>query len=1400
MTTLALQPDGASGIDTYLFKGEPAWNYGTTGWFTAGGWSAPDAHPNKGLIKFDLSAIPAGATILSATLRLGCVLEQSTTDYAVAVHRSLVQWYEGNSAGAVPGAGVNASTWNYRNANGSVAWTGGQGGAAGIEYAAGATDTRTITGTAFYNFTVTADVQGFINGTYTNHGWWVIGDTPADSAKIFSASDDGTAGNRPRLTVTYTFLISGSAGGSATAMADMTGQIEMSGSAAGAAGAGGTLTDVNLMGAAVAGAATVTGDVLGRGYVAANAAGAATPGGHLTGGTELGASAAGRATVSGDAIPVGVMRSNVAGAALVNGRMWGKAKGVVTPRQRNAAPLLYLTDGVDRLDLLDPRAGFLLCGWRPAVAQYKGGGQFADSALAHGRRLVSKRFANAIEVMELSAQAKDQDELIAYTADLLRWLEAAASYWTSRWATRPVYLVARSAFEENARYAIIHMGSVPELENVYGQPFLTSPGYRSARGAARPGFERITLRLERGPWLDNPPGQGSCVEVSALRSWTVAGWASSDTGGSGGGSVVSGDVLAMVQAGNGDILIGTNAGAALFRSDNEGQTWSAMTSLGTGSDAVNALVRDGQGNLFAAVTGGSSSAGVWRSTNHGASWTRVKTHPAGTGYTDLAWIHASGTLVAVGKAAGSGAASPVAMLRNGVWSEPVVMDWYRDLLAVGAPDYPYLHTAYPGESATAPEAFSATDSYYTVGYRLISPTHLVAAGAVPLNSGQMGNGGLDMVAYSFPNANRSGVYRRALWAVRAASDTDNTEIWQWPDPTAAFPTADRFAKIATIPDVIFNALYVDPTPDYTQAQRTIWAGADGAIYVSYNSGYSWSLATDAPANRVRVILRTAAGTLLAGCDNAEVFLFAGGGSSGSEGGGSGGSVVTGGSTVSSQPLGRVATCADEVYVSNKTSFSNITHVLVNDGGVYTELQFATSPPYALLPSTPAVNDALYLGCKTSDSNVASGPFSSAVFDLSEVAEDVTVTWEYYNGSTWASLTVQDNTAGFRVPGVGSVHWVAPSDWSATAVNSITGYWVRARVSAVGSAPVGPVHAHEDLSRADPYIYTANLPYVEIDAAQIGGDVPALAQILWTNRGDNPGSTPSMEAHRLLVGLRTVDRGSAFDAYINLSDRQTPFGVTITAATGSFEAANGAPTGRRYTVSFSGGDLNTWQDLLTVSLSTTIARDYFGDFRVFLRAYVASGDDDDWRFRLATGFGSGGRVSTSREVYGKPAQVDYRLLDLGIIQVPNTALPAGQIGDELSITVQGYATAGSVAAKLYDLILLPVDEWAGDFLHANLSDSQVPSALAGTNILDVDSITNPKTVLDAYARQASGLIKAIYQPVANGEAMLQVGVRQRLWFVAATYAFASNSWGAPPQLVGTVRVNKAQQYLGLRGAR
>jgi hypothetical protein len=203
MAMLMLQPDATSGEDTMVWSGGAANNYGILDRIDVGRGNSADI--TRGFIRFDISSLPAGATLTAANLFLYHYLELNTIDRNVSVHRSLVQWYEGNKNGAAPDGGVDGSTYNHRNAIGSVAW-GASGGLSGTDYAAVATSTVSITTTGqFFSWNVLADVQAWYDASATNYGWWLIGDQSTNGTiKRFRSSDHSTAGERPYLEITYT--------------------------------------------------------------------------------------------------------------------------------------------------------------------------------------------------------------------------------------------------------------------------------------------------------------------------------------------------------------------------------------------------------------------------------------------------------------------------------------------------------------------------------------------------------------------------------------------------------------------------------------------------------------------------------------------------------------------------------------------------------------------------------------------------------------------------------------------------------------------------------------------------------------------------------------------------------------------------------------------------------------------------------------------------------------------------------------------------------------------------------------------------------------------------------------------------------------------------------------------
>ncbi len=190
MPTIDIQPDGASGIDNRLQQSSPSTNNGNTDDITIGG-----APSSVSVIKFDLTAIPSGATIVSATVTF------TSRNVSAAQSCSLYPIKAANSGWTELG-----STWN--TINGVTPWAGVNGcGSAGVDYDASAAATWTssaagaggVADTATFSASV---ISGWVAAPATNYGLVLRGSTA--SSTLYSSSDSSTAAWRPKLSVTYT--------------------------------------------------------------------------------------------------------------------------------------------------------------------------------------------------------------------------------------------------------------------------------------------------------------------------------------------------------------------------------------------------------------------------------------------------------------------------------------------------------------------------------------------------------------------------------------------------------------------------------------------------------------------------------------------------------------------------------------------------------------------------------------------------------------------------------------------------------------------------------------------------------------------------------------------------------------------------------------------------------------------------------------------------------------------------------------------------------------------------------------------------------------------------------------------------------------------------------------------
>jgi Putative Ig domain len=126
--------------------------------------------------------------------------------------------------------------------------------------------------------------------------------------------------------------------------------------------------------------------------------------------------------------------------------------------------------------------------------------------------------------------------------------------------------------------------------------------------------------------------------------------------------------------------------------------------------------------------------------------------------------------------------------------------------------------------------------------------------------------------------------------------------------------------------------------------------------------------------------------------------------------------------------GTCATAQNGVFLYTG-SYTDVTH------GIYAGTCGATC--------TIANSDIMYFGYAE--------PFDQVNFTLATFQSGGTVTWQYWNGSAWATLAVTDGTSSFTSNG--QVYFSPPTDWALTVVNSShTKFWVRVTVSGSPATP------------------------------------------------------------------------------------------------------------------------------------------------------------------------------------------------------------------------------------------------------------------------------------------------------------------------------------------------------------
>jgi hypothetical protein len=203
--------------DTTLIETQPDNNNGGQFFFTAG---TTQNYPRvRGLVRFDVSALPSGAVINSVTLTLE-MTKQPRDGYnssTLGMHRMLQAWGEGDKTMAdplSPGLGAPATegeaTWNERMF-GLHAWA-APGGAPGLDYADAVSSSVNVYGTGDSPFTFSSetgtvdDVALWQRDPNSNFGWMLKAEDEDINFTARRYASRENADFAPNLHIDYTVV------------------------------------------------------------------------------------------------------------------------------------------------------------------------------------------------------------------------------------------------------------------------------------------------------------------------------------------------------------------------------------------------------------------------------------------------------------------------------------------------------------------------------------------------------------------------------------------------------------------------------------------------------------------------------------------------------------------------------------------------------------------------------------------------------------------------------------------------------------------------------------------------------------------------------------------------------------------------------------------------------------------------------------------------------------------------------------------------------------------------------------------------------------------------------------------------------------------------------------------
>lgn len=1045
---------------------------------------------------------------------------------------------------------------------------------------------------------------------------------------------------------------------------------------------------------------------------------------------------------------------------------------------------LYITDGTTTVDLLGD--GLCLSDWRPSYPGMKGGGTWQSSPLADGRRLAHYRYDHIVDVFSLNGRGFTQDAMIRSLQELNRLLIKARQYWTADWQDEPVYLVAKSGRETNTRYALIHSYLFPEDGAPYGQPF--------AKNWGRIGMEGLTLAVEHALWQSTIPGEGDCTEVYATEEYEASVNIEEHV-------VASSDDASVIEVVNTIDLVGPHLAfgraGVTGNDENVGLRFQAVN-VPQGATILYAYVQLQCSSPYAAVTVNvlvrcEDADDVATFSTYANFMGRPRT--IGIPWSPAAWLlgefyntpdiasevqavvsrpgWAAGNDMVVfideNGSTGANVRRVAASFDNGTYREPVLFIGYASDVTYGRERGGVCLMGDIEEHVVA----SSDDCYVQEVTNTIYLTSVqVAFGRIQITGNDL-NAGMRFQTVNVPQGVTI-LYAYVQFQCRL---------------TEANMTVNTLVSCEDADDAVTFSTYAD----FMGRPRTpgvAWSPGAWVLGEFYN--------TPDIASEVQAVVSRPGWTA-----NNDIVVFV------DENGSTAAGVIRGGASWDNltylEPVLFVGySNQGQTFVANKDVMANIDHVYWYDASALMwSANLVSTMPYSLFRPGIAIatGDFVLFGIETA---TGAGPFtlpvfSSLVFDLIPAVYTgaTTMQWQYSNGAAgWPALPagIRDNTAAaanepLSVAGVCSVHWTHHNAWAEEADGPMgtTCLWIKLEATVGGTVSV-PQQQNRD-------VYQVAWPYIESDDEDIEGDVSSIIRAVLVNPGSP--SSAFRRTERLIVALRSLNRGSEFTPYLNCGDEQNHASINVLLDHGGTSFANGYFSGAGRVVNWvSGGVIAVPTTVFRIQINSPLSSQYYGSYRAFLRLRgVGAGISTTFFLRIYSG--SAGAIWTGPEAtYTWIGATRQAVFDLGSFILPATAiLRPSEHQDWVSFYIRGTCTA-NITLDFMDLILMPTDEWSGDFIM-----DHVAGYISDDDELHIDSVHYPKRDLRAIVFEISTRdVEGIWQTVANGPVQLQANRDQRLWFFASTTQPVGGLFHTEPEICHTVDVDRAQRYLSMRGDR